>query len=168
MDHISTARNLIYAVRVFSGQVLNIPSHNAVDLMPMTRLHQYAAMVMCIQLKVIINHIAATRAPMIPVLLHVATEKCCIVTGITILNAVAQMSTIQIRNIAAIIMSYQRITGPSRNAAGPMDITPNLQSVAIIRYNQFQDILYQAAAVIRLMTLSIISAVTVTCILSER
>ena len=87
---------------------------------------------------------------------------------ITILNAAAQVSTIQIRNIAAMVMSYQRVTGPSRNAAGPMDITPNLQSVAIIRFNQFQDILYQGAAVIRLMTLSIISAAKVTCIISER
>ena len=104
---------------------------------------------------------------MIPVLLHVATGEWCIVAVIIILNAAAQTSIIQIRNIAAMVMSFQRVTGLSRNAADLMDITPNLQSAAIIRFNQFQDIQSRAAVVLKLMTLSIIFAATVTCIISE-
>ena len=105
---------------------------------------------------------------MIPVLLHVATGEWCIVAGIIILNAAAHMSIIQMSNIAAMVMSFQRVTGLNRNAADLMDITPNLQSAASIKFNQFQDIQSRAAVVLKLMTLSIIFAVTVTCILSKR
>ena len=50
VDHIFTARNIIYVAMVFSGQFQPIPNHNAVDLTPTTRPNQCVVMDMCIQL----------------------------------------------------------------------------------------------------------------------